>query len=60
MLVLSIVMYFILSYLDSTYLRLATVLWEAGVPFLVCRTYGLVGYMRLAVKEHTGRQIVLD
>ncbi|KAA0723555.1 NEDD8-activating enzyme E1 regulatory subunit APP-BP1 [Triplophysa tibetana] len=38
---------------ESTYLRLATVLWEAGVPFLVCRTYGLVGYMRLAVKEHT-------
>lgn len=29
-------------------------LWEAGVPFLVCRTYGLIGYMRLIVKEHTG------
>uniref|UniRef100_A0A8B9H3V8 NEDD8-activating enzyme E1 regulatory subunit n=1 Tax=Astyanax mexicanus TaxID=7994 RepID=A0A8B9H3V8_ASTMX len=33
--------------------RLGAVLWSAGVPFLVCRTYGLVGYMRLVVKEHT-------
>ncbi|XP_065145361.1 NEDD8-activating enzyme E1 regulatory subunit [Paramisgurnus dabryanus] len=38
---------------ESTCLRLAVVLWEVGVPFLVCRTYGLIGYMRLAVKEHT-------
>ncbi|KAK3528262.1 hypothetical protein QTP86_028494 [Hemibagrus guttatus] len=38
---------------ESVYLKLACVLWKAGVPFLVCRTYGLVGYMRLAVKEHT-------
>uniref|UniRef100_A0A8C9RXP0 NEDD8-activating enzyme E1 regulatory subunit n=1 Tax=Scleropages formosus TaxID=113540 RepID=A0A8C9RXP0_SCLFO len=39
--------------IESTCLRLAGVLWNAGVPFLVCKTYGLVGYMRLAVKEHT-------
>ncbi|MFT7816777.1 NEDD8-activating enzyme E1 regulatory subunit isoform X2 [Arapaima gigas] len=39
--------------IESTCLRLASVLWNAGVPFLVCKTYGLVGYMRLAVKEHT-------
>lgn len=38
---------------ESVCLRLACVLWKASVPFLVCRTYGLVGYMRLAVKEHT-------
>ncbi|KAJ3592858.1 hypothetical protein NHX12_005196 [Muraenolepis orangiensis] len=38
---------------ESTLLRLASVLWTASVPFLVCQTYGLVGYMRLAVKEHT-------
>ncbi|KAI2662480.1 NEDD8-activating enzyme E1 regulatory subunit [Labeo rohita] len=38
---------------ESTCLRLGCVLWEAGVPFLVCRTYGLIGYMRLIVKEHT-------
>ncbi|KAJ8343704.1 hypothetical protein SKAU_G00310330 [Synaphobranchus kaupii] len=38
---------------ESTFLRLAAVLWSEGVPFLLCRTYGLVGYMRLVVKEHT-------
>uniref|UniRef100_A0A671MKZ5 NEDD8-activating enzyme E1 regulatory subunit n=1 Tax=Sinocyclocheilus anshuiensis TaxID=1608454 RepID=A0A671MKZ5_9TELE len=38
---------------NHTYLRLGSVLWEAGVPFLICRTYGLIGYMRLIVKEHT-------
>ncbi|KAG7315001.1 hypothetical protein KOW79_021089 [Hemibagrus wyckioides] len=38
---------------ESVCLKLACVLWKASVPFLVCRTYGLVGYMRLAVKEHT-------
>uniref|UniRef100_A0A6Q2YAE2 NEDD8-activating enzyme E1 regulatory subunit n=1 Tax=Esox lucius TaxID=8010 RepID=A0A6Q2YAE2_ESOLU len=37
----------------STCLRLGSVLWNANVPFLVCRTYGLTGYMRLVVKEHT-------
>uniref|UniRef100_A0A8C1ZJN8 NEDD8-activating enzyme E1 regulatory subunit n=1 Tax=Cyprinus carpio TaxID=7962 RepID=A0A8C1ZJN8_CYPCA len=39
--------------LNHTYLRLGSMLWEAGVPFLICRTYGLIGYMRLIVKEHT-------
>ncbi|KAJ8249407.1 hypothetical protein GJAV_G00234470 [Gymnothorax javanicus] len=38
---------------ESTALRLGAVLWSAGVPFLLCRTYGLIGYMRLVVKEHT-------
>ncbi|MBN3299437.1 ULA1 enzyme, partial [Amia calva] len=38
---------------ESTTLRLGAVLWNAGVPFLICRTYGLAGYMRLVVKEHT-------
>uniref|UniRef100_A0A673H6L4 NEDD8-activating enzyme E1 regulatory subunit n=1 Tax=Sinocyclocheilus rhinocerous TaxID=307959 RepID=A0A673H6L4_9TELE len=38
---------------ESTCLRLGSVLWDAGVTFLVCRTYGLIGYMRLIVKEHT-------
>ncbi|XP_060767074.1 NEDD8-activating enzyme E1 regulatory subunit isoform X1 [Neoarius graeffei] len=38
---------------ESVCLRLACVLWEASVPFLICRTYGLVGCMRLVVKEHT-------
>ncbi|XP_062327622.1 NEDD8-activating enzyme E1 regulatory subunit [Osmerus eperlanus] len=38
---------------ESTSLRLGAVLWSANVPFVLCRTYGLIGYMRLVVKEHT-------
>lgn len=51
---LSCKLFFFLFYFHSTCLRLGSVLWNANVPFLVCRTYGLVGYMRLVVKEHTG------
>lgn len=38
---------------ERTCLRLGAVLWSASVPFLVCRSYGLIGYMRLVVQEHT-------
>ncbi|XP_061526140.1 NEDD8-activating enzyme E1 regulatory subunit [Phycodurus eques] len=38
---------------ESTSLRLGSVLWSASVPFLLCKTYGLIGYMRLVVQEHT-------
>uniref|UniRef100_A0A672H068 NEDD8-activating enzyme E1 regulatory subunit n=1 Tax=Salarias fasciatus TaxID=181472 RepID=A0A672H068_SALFA len=38
---------------ESTCLRLGSVLWSASVPFLICKTYGLIGYMRLVVEEHT-------
>lgn len=38
---------------ESTCLRLGAILWNDGVPFLHCRTYGLIGYMRLVVREHT-------
>ncbi|XP_043937851.1 NEDD8-activating enzyme E1 regulatory subunit [Protopterus annectens] len=38
---------------ESILLQLADNLWKAGIPLLVCRTYGLTGYMRLAIKEHT-------
>lgn len=37
-----------------TCLRLGAVLWSASVPFLVCKSYGLIGYMRMVVQEHTG------
>ncbi|XP_074226727.1 NEDD8-activating enzyme E1 regulatory subunit isoform X2 [Camelus bactrianus] len=37
---------------ESTLLRLADVLWNSQVPLLICRTYGLVGYMRIIIKEH--------
>ncbi|XP_041849360.1 NEDD8-activating enzyme E1 regulatory subunit [Melanotaenia boesemani] len=38
---------------ESMCLRLGSVLWSASVPFLVCKSYGLIGYMRLVVQEHT-------
>ncbi|XP_011923473.1 PREDICTED: NEDD8-activating enzyme E1 regulatory subunit [Cercocebus atys] len=37
---------------NSTLLRLADVLWNSQIPLLICRTYGLVGYMRIIIKEH--------
>ncbi|TNN80482.1 NEDD8-activating enzyme E1 regulatory subunit [Liparis tanakae] len=38
---------------ESICLRLDSVLWSASVPFLVCKSYGLIGYMRLVVQEHS-------
>ncbi|XP_048814296.1 NEDD8-activating enzyme E1 regulatory subunit [Lagopus muta] len=37
---------------ESTVLRLAELLWNFNIPLLICRTYGLVGYMRVIIKEH--------
>ncbi|XP_068117926.1 NEDD8-activating enzyme E1 regulatory subunit [Hyperolius riggenbachi] len=37
---------------ESTLLRLAEALWDSNIPFLICRAYGFVGYMRIVVKEH--------
>ncbi|XP_060109867.1 NEDD8-activating enzyme E1 regulatory subunit isoform X2 [Heteronotia binoei] len=37
---------------ESTLLRLAEVLWNYNIPLVVCRTYGLVGYIRIVIKEH--------
>ncbi|ETE66509.1 NEDD8-activating enzyme E1 regulatory subunit, partial [Ophiophagus hannah] len=37
---------------ESTLLRLADVLWNYNIPLLICRTYGLIGYMRIVIKEH--------
>jgi amyloid beta precursor protein binding protein 1 len=38
---------------ERSLLRLAAVLWDSDVPLLVCRSFGLIGYIRLVVKEHT-------
>ncbi|XP_071089185.1 NEDD8-activating enzyme E1 regulatory subunit-like [Haliotis cracherodii] len=38
---------------ERTLLLLDELLWEKGVPLLVCRCYGFIGEMRLVVKEHT-------
>lgn len=37
----------------STLLNLANQLWQHDVPLLVCQTYGMLGYMRIQIKEHT-------
>jgi len=37
-----------------TLLRLAVVLWDSDIPLIVCRSYGLIAYVRLVLKEHTG------
>lgn len=29
------------------------------MPFLICKTYGLIGYMRLVIQEHTGTNLSL-
>lgn len=28
-------------------------MWELDIPFIICRSYGFVGYTRLQVAEHT-------
>jgi len=37
-----------------TLLRLAVVLWDNDIPLIVCRSYGLIAYVRLVLREHTG------
>lgn len=37
---------------ESTVLALAHVLWEANIPLIVVKAYGMLGYMRVAVREH--------
>ncbi|KAG8144000.1 putative NEDD8-activating enzyme E1 regulatory subunit protein [Naja naja] len=37
---------------ESMLVRLADVLWNYNIPLLICRTYGLIGYMRIVIKEH--------
>ncbi|XP_060084500.1 NEDD8-activating enzyme E1 regulatory subunit-like isoform X2 [Ylistrum balloti] len=38
---------------ERTLLQLSKQLWTSNIPLLVCRCYGFIGYMRLAVQEHT-------
>lgn len=37
---------------EKTLLALSSRLWDAGVPLVVCRSYGFIGYMRLQIGEH--------
>ncbi|KAJ3225897.1 NEDD8-activating enzyme E1 regulatory subunit [Clydaea vesicula] len=34
-------------------LKLSAFLWENNIPLIVVRTYGFIGYLRIAVPEHT-------
>lgn len=36
-----------------TLILLSKKLWELEIPFIVCRSYGLIGYIRVQVTEHT-------
>jgi len=36
----------------KTLVELSRVLWDKGVPLLICWTNGFLGYLRIAVKEH--------
>jgi len=38
---------------EKPLVSLSTFLWEHNVPLMVVRTYGLLGYIRLQIKEHT-------
>ena len=32
---------------------LSSLLWNASIPMMIVKSYGLIGYIRLQVKEHT-------
>ena len=32
---------------------LSSLLWDANIPMMIVKSYGLIGYIRLQVKEHT-------
>ncbi|CAL1290314.1 unnamed protein product [Larinioides sclopetarius] len=38
---------------EPTLLKLAGTLWEQDVPLLICRSYGMIGYMRLQFSDRT-------
>ena len=38
---------------EKSLLRLAVVLWDSDIPLIVCRSYGLIAYIRLVLREHT-------
>ena len=37
---------------DAVVKELAALLWDANIPLLVAQADGMLGYMRLAVREH--------
>ena len=43
---------------DEPLLKLSELLWQANIPLIVARSYGFTGYIRIAVPEHTGGELV--
>lgn len=37
---------------EKLLVQLSETLWDAGVPLIICRTYGLIGYVRIVCREH--------
>lgn len=37
---------------EKTVIQLSSKLWELDIPFLNCKSYGFLGYIRCQVKEH--------
>ena len=35
-------------------LELADFLWQNDIPLIVCKSYGMIGYLRLVTQNHTG------
>lgn len=44
--------------LDLFYYRILGVLddllYRYGIPLLICRSYGMIGYIRIVAQSHTG------
>lgn len=38
---------------EQTLIKLSSILWAQDVPFMYCKSYGFLGYIRLQVREHT-------
>ena len=45
-------------YFFSSLKNLAAYLWNENVPLMIIRSYGLIGYIRVVVKEHNGLQFL--
>lgn len=38
---------------EKTVIQLSMKLWDLDIPFLNCKSYGFLGYIRSQIKEHT-------
>ncbi|KAI8838405.1 hypothetical protein BC829DRAFT_447409 [Chytridium lagenaria] len=38
---------------EAAVVKLSEICWQHGVPLVVVKTYGFVGYLRIAIPEHT-------